>query len=141
MLHKHQQAQPQAHGQRSRGVRVQAKYCVVDLIITSLLCTGDTPTMPQLMAFPVQGGDSIDFTLEIGNSYKKFGIFILNDSKGTTMNSLESQHLKNSEEILHDVFSRWLEGKSLQCTWEKLLECLRLCRCNTLADQLEKNLA
>ena len=93
------------------------------------------------MAFPVQGGDSLDFTLEIGNSYKKFGIFILNDGKGTTMNTLESQHQKNSEAILNDVFTRWLEGKGSECTWEQLLKCLRQCRCNALADKLQKNLA
>ncbi len=94
------------------------------------------------MAFPVEGGgENIDFTVDIGNSYKKFGVFILNDSKGTVMTALESQHSKNSEDILNDVFTKWLEGKGIDCTWENLLECLRKCRCNTLANKLEKNLA
>ena len=111
------------------------------LIYFPRLPTGDKPTLPILTAFPTRDGGFIDVAQRIGANYRRFGIQLINDTDGSVMSKLEKKHPSDSDEILDVIFSEWIQGKGSACTWGRLLECLRRCRCHALADELEKNFA
>ena len=70
-----------------------------------------------------------------------FGIQLLDDGDGSTMASLEHQHLKNPHAILNAVFTMWIQGEGSTCSWERLVFCLRVCKCHALADDIDSVLS
>ena len=109
------------------------------LIYFPRLPTGDKPTLPILTAFPTRDGDFIDVAQRIGTNWRKFGIQLMDDTDGSVMSKLDKKHHSDSDEILEEMFSEWIQGKGSACTWSRLLECLRRCKCHALTDELEKN--
>lgn len=92
------------------------------------------------MHFP-QGNDHIDLTTEIGTSYRKLAIFLLDDTKGAIINGLETRHLKDATEINTAMFTKWMEGTNrVAVTWDWLVESLRKANLHELADTVESGL-
>ena len=70
-----------------------------------------------------------------------FGTHLLDDGDGTIMSDLDHQHQKTSHAILNDVFTKWIQGEGTTCSWDRLLTCLKICKCRALADDIEKMLS
>ena len=74
---------------------------------------------------------------QIGTKYKDFGTFLLNDSTGNLVNNIEAECQQIPENINKKILEEWLAGGGKPCTWETLIEVLRECKLNTLADKIE----
>lgn len=94
--------------------------------ISFLACslTG-SPTLPELLKFTC-AGKTINIVKEIGNKYKYFGTFLLEDNYGQKVTSMESQHHSDSSKINTLILEEWLNGRGKQpVTWATLVEVLR----------------
>lgn len=92
------------------------------------------------MSFPKAGG-FIDITTEIGGSYSKFGIFLLNDKKRALVAALEKAHSHDAAEINQAIFGKWLEGvNEVAVTWDWLVNCLKRAGLHALAKEVESGL-
>ena len=75
---------------------------------------------------------------EIGIKYKDFGTFLLNDDTGNLVNSIETACQQIPENINKKILEEWLAGRGKQpCTWETLIEVLKVCELNTLAKRIQ----
>ena len=92
---------------------------------------GDCPTLPELMNF---GEDHVDIIKEIGVTYHKFGILLLEDTYGSTMGALKWEKHGNAEDINNTVLTRWIRGEGRKPTsWATLATVLEECQLS-LAD-------
>jgi len=66
-----------------------------------------------------------------------FGTFLLNDKTGSQVNTIKKACHYDPEEIVTTILEEWLTGKGRPCTWKILIETLRDCDLNGLADQIE----
>lgn len=69
-----------------------------------------------------------------------FGIFLLNDETGSRVNSIEDECHGKPERINTKIMEMWLTGEGEPCTWQTLINTLRDCDLNVLADQILKAL-
>ena len=99
----------------------------------------DEPTLLSLIAFPCTDGETINILEEIGTDYYNFGILLLNDDRGKTIERLEHKHLKDSLPILRDIFKLWLEGKGQQVSWQALVNILNSARLKALAQKIQSH--
>ena len=91
----------------------------------------ECPTLPKLMNF---GEDHVDIIKEIGATYQKFGILLLEDGHGSTMGALEGEKRGNAEDINNAVLTRWIRGEGRKPTsWATLATVLEECQLS-LAD-------
>ena len=98
-------------------------YCTNHLYACSL--TASTPTIPELLKFTCADNTKINITKEIGDEYKCFGIFLLQDLKGQKVKTIKSKHQSDPSQINTEILEEWLAGKGKQpVTWATLVEVL-----------------
>ena len=95
-------------------------------------CSTVEPSLPLLY--------KLDVPEQVGVGFKKFGTLLLNDGTGAQVTSIEEEFRGNHEKITTRILEEWLKGKGLSVTWEVLLDTLRACKLNTLADQIQTSL-
>ena len=84
-----------------------------------------TPTLPQLMAFPMPNGCEINILTQIGVRYNVFGIFLLNDN-GSITDALKESCMRDSHAINLEISKQWLQGKGKwPITWVTFLSVLK----------------
>ena len=88
------------------------------------------PSLPKLLQFKVPQ--------KVGTRYSDFGIFLLNDEDGSQIQVLENDCLGKCERIVRNILSDWLQGKGKPVTWKELIETLRDCDLNELADTIQE---
>ena len=76
----------------------------------------------------------------VGTQYRKFGTLLLKDQIGIRIHFIEKDCLGMPENINMKILQDWLQGKGLPVTWETLLDTLRACDLNDLADQIQSSL-
>lgn len=90
-----------------------------------------------LRRFPSQQGP-IDIAREIGVSYKAFGTFLLNDSTGNKVNTIEYDKKQNSVDTCIGILEEWLQGRGCTpITWATLVKSLRDADLKTLATDID----
>ena len=67
-----------------------------------------------------------------------FGTLLLKDDNGVRVNSIENEFRGNAERISTKILEEWLAGGGEPCTWQTLINTLRDCELNVLADQILK---
>ena len=77
---------------------------------------------------------------QVGGSYFKFGVILLNDQTGSLVRSLEQECLRNPETIVLKILNKWMEGRGLPVMWESLIKTLRDVNLSTLADNIHHQL-
>ena len=93
--------------------------------------------MPELLKFACAENKTINITKEIGDEYRCFGIFLLQDLNGQKVKSIKSNHQSNPSQINTEILQEWLAGKGKQpVTWATLVEVLRDTELYTLADDI-----
>ena len=114
-----------------------------DLFITSINCVAEftnsaqlvvvsgPPTLPQLLRLKIPQ--------RVGANYSTFGIFLLNDTVGSRVKSLEMGCLGKPDKIVQQILQEWLEGRGLEpVTWETLIKTLRDSDLSALADEVHQ---
>ena len=97
--------------------------------MTGLLFVGERPTLPELLRLRIPQ--------QVGASYSKFGIFLLNDLTGGRLRNFEKMCQGDAEEVMLRILQEWLEGKGLPVLWEVLVQTLRDTELNILVDQIQ----
>ena len=56
-----------------------------------------------------------------------FGIYLLKDENETTVELIKKDHIHDGvESITRAILKRWLESTAAPCTYQHLIDCLRL---------------
>ena len=67
-----------------------------------------------------------DIVAEIQNDYERFGIQLLEDSKGVRIKGIEKSNRGDPVAITVEILRQWLQGKGrTPVTWRAFVECLR----------------
>ena len=88
-------------------------------------------TLPKLLQLKIHK--------KIGVNYMDFGIFLLNDDDGSQMDSIEMECQGRPEHIARKILQEWVLGRGKPLTWQTLVETLRDCELNVLADQIQED--
>jgi GTPase SAR1 family protein len=101
----------------------------------------ETPTLPQLIAFPKLNGSEINVLKKIGARYNVFGIFLLNDDDGSVTDALQKKYMRDSDAINLEISKKWLQGEGkLPMTWVTFLRVLKNIDMKPLAFDIEASL-
>ena len=73
---------------------------------------------------------------QISTKYKEFGTLLLNDDTGNLVNNISAECQQIPEKIIK-ILERWIGGRGRPCTWNTLIEVLRDCELNVLAEQID----
>ena len=73
---------------------------------------------------------------KVGTQYGKFGTILLNDEDGSVLEVIENDCLGKCERIIRKILGCWIKGRGRQVTWKVLIDTLRLCDLNELADNV-----
>jgi len=100
--------------------------------------TGSAPTLMELVSFPLPD-KVVNFAVEIGTEYRRFGVLLLNDTTGMQISALEREHGQNATAINYSIFQLWLTGKGRQpASWDILVDVLQKVKLNMLAESIER---
>ena len=88
------------------------------------------PSLPKLLDFNIPE--------KVGSNYYNFGIFLLNDEDGCLLDVIENDCLQKCERIIRKILSKWIQGRGKPVTWSALIEVLRRCNLNELADHIHE---
>ena len=92
----------------------------------------------MLRSFECKSGKKIDVVARTAVKYRRFGILLLNDDTGATINNIEKAKGPDPVDITNEIFSRWMEGTGLEPLWLTLVNCLRDIELNTVANEIQK---
>ena len=90
------------------------------------------PSLPKLLQFNVP--------TKIVSKYYEFGILLLNDEDGCLLDVMENDCLGKCERIVRKILSTWIQGRGKPVTWNALIETLRSCDLNDLADKIHEKM-
>lgn len=97
-----------------------------------------TPTLIDLITFPMSNGGKVNLAEEIGVNYYNFGLLLLEDKDGNQMSAIEREQMRNAPEIVRHTFRLWLQGKGRQpVTWATLVAVLQDTGLIKLANDIE----
>ena len=88
------------------------------------------PSLPKLLQFKVPQ--------KVGTRYSDFGIFLLNDEDGSIIQTIEADCQRQCHSIVRKILTNWLRGVGKPVTWKELIETLRDCDLNELADTIQE---
>lgn len=109
---------------------------VADTLFLAFSLTG-RPTLPELLRFTRADKRKINIAEEIGDEYKMFGTFLLEDETGQKVRSMEIKHHFDPSKINTQILEEWIKGKGKQpLTWGTLVEVLREIELTTLANDI-----
>ena len=116
-------------------------YIHVETIVSSCTSADAPPTLVLLRHFLVKNGH-IDIAQEIGTNYEKFGILLLEDKKGSIVDSIAKSKQHVPIDITVEILRQWLQGKGKKpVTWQTLVTCLRDTGLYVLAKNIDDSLS
>ena len=94
----------------------------------------------SLQNFPFsKKGKRLNIIHRAASEYSSIGIYLLNDGKCAAVKAIElSTHYK-AEAAMQEIFTKWV-NEDTKCSWEKLIECLKICKLSDLAKEIEDGL-
>ena len=102
----------------------------------------DKPTLLTLLRFPPNclSPHCINIASRIGKDYWKFGLFLLEDEDGHTVDAVTySYHHDGIEMMTLKIFQKWLEGEGrTPVSWNTLVQVLYNVQLNQLAGEVQK---
>ena len=100
--------------------------------------TDSQATLPEMLTFSGKSGEAAGIPQRIGTKYKKFGIILLNDSDGRTVDTISTDEKGDAEDINIEILKRWVQGAGRQpATWRTLIKVLKLSGLCALAKDIE----
>ena len=80
----------------------------------------------------------LNIPLQIGTKFYQFGLLLLEDRNGTTVDNIIFKHNNDPVQINTEILKEWLNGSGKQpVTWEILIETLDDCNLVTLAEDIK----
>ena len=94
----------------------------------------------SLQNFPFsKKGGRLNIISRAAPQYWSIGIYLLDDRKCAAVKAIElSTHYK-AEAAMQEIFTQWV-NEDTKCSWEKLIECLKICKLSDLAKEIEDGL-
>ena len=89
------------------------------------------PTLPQLMRLKIPE--------KVGGRYRKFGTLLLNDDTGGLVDIAEKSCHYQPDDIVTSILRKWLQEGPTPVTWSNLIQVLRDCCLQGLAQYVEHN--
>ena len=81
------------------------------------------------------GGEDIKIIARASVKFQEIGTGLLNDTHGIKVANIQSKTNGNVE-AMHEIFCQWLREDE-QHSWRKLVQCLRKCDCEPLANEID----
>ena len=97
---------------------------------------GATPTLLKLISMKRADGKPLRVieTIAAGN-YKMFGMCLLQDDNGTTVDLLKKNKIHDgAESVTQAILQKWLTSDAPTRTYQHLIECLRQSELGSLAE-------
>lgn len=96
--------------------------------------TVQKPNLINLQVFPLQIEGSRNIIARAAVQYKCIGTILLNDKDGSLVAGLTTS--QQPQEIMRNIFEKWIRLDT-ECSWPKLIECMRQCELVVLAQEIE----
>ena len=112
-------------------------YNYLSLCYTTIFSSSDEPKLivPNLYSFPhPHGGEDIKIVARASVKVRQIGTMLLEDKHGNKVANIQSK-TNNNEDAMHEIFCQWLR-EDKHPSWGKLVQCLRKCDCEPLADEI-----
>ncbi|CAI7991484.1 hypothetical protein GBAR_LOCUS761 [Geodia barretti] len=101
----------------------------------------DTPKLPLLLRFPVDGEEHVNIMKRIRSKYRQFGIMLLEDDTGEETDIIITRCRDDIEAINTEIAMKWLQGIGRSpCTWDTLVTVLEDIGLKGLASKIRSNL-
>ena len=94
----------------------------------------EKPDLINLQRFPLEIEGNKNIIARAALQYKCIGAILLNDKDGAIIGGLTASN--EPQEIMYKIFQKWV-CEDTECSWPKLVECMRHCELSVLAKQIE----
>ena len=88
------------------------------------------PTLPLLYNWKVHE--------KVGTEYLIFGTILLNDEDGSLLKTMQDDCHYKCDRINCNILCDWVRGKGIPVTWRVLIETLRTCNLNEIANKIQE---
>ena len=78
---------------------------------------------------------------KVGTKYFSLGTFLLNDTTGCIVTSIEQKCSQDPVRIVQNILSDWLQGKGTAVTWKSLIKALQDADLKVLAKEVEEEVS
>ena len=96
-----------------------------------------TPTLKNLSIMKSAEGKKIKIIETIAPKWQKLGDQLEFDEFSTKLESIRMKSLNDPEACCREMFKHWLMGNGVRpCSWRKLIELLKDCDFDVLAEQV-----
>ena len=96
--------------------------------------TVQKPNLMNLQVFPLQIKGSRNIIARAAVHYRSIGTILLKDKDGSQIAGLTTS--QQPQEIMRNIFEKWIRLDT-ECSWPKLIECMRQCELGVLAQEME----
>ena len=94
----------------------------------------EKPDLINLQRFPFEIEGSRNIIARAARQYRCIGAILLNDKDGALIDGLTASN--EPQDIMYKIFQKWVR-EDTQCSWPKLIQCMRQCELSVLAQQIE----
>ena len=111
-------------------------FCLssVYTILLFIYSVVEKPDLINLQSFPFDIEGSKNIIARVAVQYKCIGAVLLNDKDGTIIAGLTASN--EPRDITYNIFQKWV-CEDTECSWPKLIKCMRQCELSALAKQIE----
>ena len=81
-------------------------------------------------------GKPVKIIERIGSDYSSVGINLLNDVQGTIINTIKSSERYIAEDVVREIFRRWIKGEGAPVSWKTLINTLKKAKFVALANEI-----
>ena len=78
------------------------------------------------------------FAKEVGDNYRKFGVFLLKDGNAAVVKALAVKHNNDPERINEEILDRWVTGQGGELSWGYLVQVLNTIGLKGIAEEVEE---
>ena len=89
----------------------------------------------NLQHFPFPIGEQRNIIMLVAYQYRCLGTLLLNDKSGAHVEAIYKSTQK-LEDTMYEIFCTWLR-EDVNCSWGKLIECLKKSKFGKLAGEME----
>ena len=99
------------------------------------------PTLAKLRVLQSHGGKKIYIIKRLAPNWSGLGDLLDFDESGTQLGIIEKRYPNDPEACCRAMFQHWLTGNGVKpCSWRKLIEFLKDCDQEVLAEEVEASL-
>ena len=102
-------------------------------------CTVDKPDLVSLQDFPFSKKGPLNIISRAAAKYEAIGTYLLNDKHGNLVQNIQLGAHHQPVTAMRMIFQQWVK-EDTECSWKKLIQCLKTCEKNCLAQEIEDGL-